>query len=162
VSQQPNSPRTGADQGAPTSSAVPPPPVAGAAAPPSKPGVRFLDLLAGLPAVLAAVGLIGGLIWEARRGTLVEAYEKQATESIKQNDLQSALVLLKRLVTLSDKPDYRFGLVIVYERSGDLARAEFLARTLAPLDDRKPDEVAFEPARFWLARRLVMYSGRLR
>ncbi|MGE3819940.1 MAG: tetratricopeptide repeat protein, partial [Isosphaeraceae bacterium] len=29
-------------------------------------------------------------------------------------------------------------------------------------DDRKPDEVEFQPARFWLARRLVLNSGRYR
>ncbi|MGE3820383.1 MAG: hypothetical protein AB7I30_13295, partial [Isosphaeraceae bacterium] len=114
---------------------------AAVAAGPAKSPIRFLDLLGGLPAVLVAGGLIGGLAWEARRGTLVQAYENEAAVRLRQNDLRSTLVLLKRLVSLSDKPEYRFGMVIVYERSGDLARAEFLARTLAPLDDRKPDEV---------------------
>lgn len=135
---------------------------AAVSAAPEKPRVRFLDFLGGLPAILAAAGLVGGLAWEARRGTLAQAYENEAAARLKANDLQSSLVLLKRLVSLGDKPEYRFGLVVVYERSGDLARAEFIARTLAPLDDRKPDEVEFQPARFWLARRLVLNSGRYR
>ena len=114
----------------------------------------WFDLLLALPAVIAAGALVSGLVLQARRGTekLELAYRADATQRMEKNDNRGALIDFKRLTALDpNREEYRLAMATVLERLGDVGRAEALARTMAPLDDRK----GYGSARIWLVRRLM-------
>ena len=121
-------------------------------APPAARRVRLFDLLTGVPALAAAAGLVGVLVFQGAKGSLEAAYLRDVESRSKRNDLHGALIDLKRLTALDpSREDYRLSLALILERMGNLGRAEALARTMTPLDDRKGNP----SARLWLVRRLM-------
>lgn len=128
----------------------------GAEAAPLRSPVRFADLLVGLPALFLAVLLLATLAWVSARRPIADEYEKEALKRFGERDYPSALVCAKRLVALHpDKPEMRYFLVLIHEQLGQTARAEGLARAMAPVN-----QVGFAPAHLWMARHMLLDRGR--
>ena len=113
--------------------------------------VRFVDLLAGLPALGAVAALVAALGAARSDQALATSYREEATRRVRAKDLDVALDCFKRLIVLTpDKPEYRFALVVLLDAKGRQVEAEAVARSLAPTD--RPGHPL---AHLYLARRLL-------
>ncbi len=113
---------------------------------------RMRDFLAGLPAILVAVGtvLLVGAAY-ANRPTLAQ-YQAELTRRLSRNDEAGALVCLRRIVAMNPQPDTRFQMAILLAKTGAFDRAYAIARSLAPVEGDQP---GYAPAHFWVAQRLL-------
>src|SRR4051794_31179800 len=93
----------------PTDTPASPPAKPAAPAPAARPKVRFLDLLAGLPALLAGTALLAALAMSSSAATLSTRYETEAKRLREQKDIQGALVCFKRVLGFNpERADVRF------------------------------------------------------
>lgn len=113
---------------------------------------RLLDFLAGLPAILAAVGTVLVLGAAFANRPTSEQYQAEFARCLSRNDEPGALVCLRRIVAMNPtRADYRFQMAILLAKSGAVDRADAIARMLAPIDSDRP---GYAPAHFWIAQRL--------
>ncbi|MFO0911099.1 MAG: tetratricopeptide repeat protein [Isosphaeraceae bacterium] len=125
---------------------------------PAKPRRSFTwlwQLLLGLPAAVVAVLMVGVLIRQSRTAPILERYREQSAAMFAKGDFRSALIGIRRMVHLSpDNSEFRLWMAVTLEQLGQVERAEALARTLAPLDER----AGYMPAHLWLGQRLAIDS----
>jgi tetratricopeptide (TPR) repeat protein len=120
-------------------------------------GLKFADLLAGLPALVAGVTLLIALWTSGSNASLASRYEKKADDLYKAQDYPGALVCFKRLLAFApERADVRYNTAVLLEKTGDPARAESMARALAP--EKQP---GYPPAQLWMARHIMADRARL-
>ena len=113
---------------------------------------RLLDFLAGLPAILVALGMVLVLGAAYANRPTTELYQAELARRLSRNDDAGALVCLRRIVAMNPtQADPRFQMTILLAKTGAFDRADAIARALAPIDR---DVAGYAPAHFWLAQRL--------
>jgi tetratricopeptide (TPR) repeat protein len=118
-------------------------------------------LLLGLPAFLAAAGLVTltGLCLLTPPGELEARYLEAGKDALKRKDHVAAQTCYQRLASHSaDRPEVSYGLALSAEALGQVGRAESLMAGLAP-DDPPEDRPGYAPAHLWQARHLLRTGG---
>jgi tetratricopeptide (TPR) repeat protein len=117
-------------------------------------------LLLGLPALLAAVGLVTvtGLCLLAPAGELEARYLEAGKDALKRKDYAAARTCYQRLASRgADRAEVVYGQALTAEALGEAGRAESLMADLAP-EDPPEDRPGYAPAHLWQARRLLRTS----
>ncbi len=109
----------------------------------------WLALLAGVPAIVSAVGFAAIAPWHARSSSWewVRRYERAGSAALRRDDWDAATIYFRRLAYLGGEfPSSLYGLALTAERQGDLPVARARMQRIAP-----ETTLGYPPAHFWLA-----------
>ena len=115
---------------------------------------RLLDFLAGLPALIAAFGTMAILAASVATPPRAADYEIEYESRLARGDIPGAMVCLRRAVALNPTDENRWKMVLLCARTGDIAKADTIARSLVPPDDASNKD-GYPAAHLYIAKRLM-------
>lgn len=121
-----------------------------------------LDFLAGLPALLAVLGMLIVLGAAVVNPPTAAYYAAESKRRIEKGDVPGAMVCARRVFAMNPADsENRYNMITLLVKSGDLQRADALALSMVEIDDAKYDQLIKEPSGYPIAQAHMYLAERM-